>query len=103
MKRVLVPSLVISLLIGVVPKGVAQPPIPGPAALAPAPPPAGAAPPPPGAAPSSIQNGATSPSVSGTVKQYLLTPVGEVEGVELQDGTDVRFPAIPLTGPPPPR
>lgn len=26
------------------------------------------------------------------MKQYLLTPVGDVEGVELQDGTDVRFP-----------
>ncbi len=31
-------------------------------------------------------------SISGTVKQYLLTPMGDVEGVELQDGTDVRFP-----------
>jgi hypothetical protein len=32
------------------------------------------------------------PSTTGTVKQYLLTPVGDVEGLELQDGTDVRFP-----------
>jgi hypothetical protein len=32
------------------------------------------------------------PSITGAVKQYLLTPVGDVEGVELQDGTDVRFP-----------
>jgi hypothetical protein len=31
-------------------------------------------------------------SISGTVKQYLLTPVGDVEGVELQDGIDIRFP-----------
>jgi hypothetical protein len=27
-----------------------------------------------------------SPSIIGTVKQYLLTPVGDVEGLELQDG-----------------
>jgi stage V sporulation protein SpoVS len=33
-----------------------------------------------------------SPSITGTVKQYLLTPVGDVEGLELQGGTDVRFP-----------
>jgi hypothetical protein len=33
-----------------------------------------------------------SPSIAGTVRQYLLTPVGDIEGLELQDGTDVRFP-----------
>lgn len=32
------------------------------------------------------------PSVFGTVKQYLLTPHGEVEGILLQDNTVVRFP-----------
>jgi len=39
-----------------------------------------------------IQNGGVAPSITGVVKQYLLTPVGDVEGLELQDGTDVRFP-----------
>ena len=33
-----------------------------------------------------------SSAITGAVRQYLLTPVGDVEGVELQDGTDVRFP-----------
>lgn len=32
------------------------------------------------------------PSVTGTVQQYLLTPHGEVEGMLLKDGTAVRFP-----------
>jgi hypothetical protein len=32
------------------------------------------------------------PTITGTVKQFLLTPVGDLEGVELLDGTDVRFP-----------
>ena len=32
------------------------------------------------------------PSVSGTVQQYLLTPHGEVEGLLLSDGTVVKFP-----------
>jgi hypothetical protein len=34
----------------------------------------------------------TTPSVSGTVQQYLLNPHGEVEGVLLKEGTVVRFP-----------
>jgi hypothetical protein len=32
------------------------------------------------------------PLAAGTVRQYLLTPHGEVEGVLLKDGTVVRFP-----------
>jgi len=32
------------------------------------------------------------PTLSGTVQQYLLTPHGEVEGLLLTDGTVVRFP-----------
>src|SRR5208283_5212995 len=32
------------------------------------------------------------PSVTGKVQQYLLTPHGEVEGLLLADGTSVRFP-----------
>jgi hypothetical protein len=32
------------------------------------------------------------PSVTGTVQQYLLNPHGEVEGMLLKDGTSVRFP-----------
>jgi len=34
----------------------------------------------------------TAPSVTGTVRQYLLTPHGEVDGVLLTDGTVVKFP-----------
>ena len=36
--------------------------------------------------------GQPTPTVSGTVQQYLLTPHGEVEGLLLTDGTIVRFP-----------
>jgi hypothetical protein len=36
--------------------------------------------------------GPSTPTVSGTVQQYLLTPHGEVEGLLLTDGTAVRFP-----------
>ncbi len=32
------------------------------------------------------------PSVTGTIRQYLLSPHGEIEGVLLEDGTVVRFP-----------
>lgn len=32
------------------------------------------------------------PSVTGKVQQYLLTPHGEVEGLLLADGASVRFP-----------
>jgi hypothetical protein len=32
------------------------------------------------------------PSVTGTVQQYLLNPHGEVDGLLLSDGTVVRFP-----------
>lgn len=34
----------------------------------------------------------TAPAVAGTVKQYLLSPHGEVEGLLLSDGTVVKFP-----------
>jgi hypothetical protein len=34
------------------------------------------------------------PTVSGSVQRYLLTPHGEVEGLLLTDGTVVRFPPI---------
>jgi hypothetical protein len=34
----------------------------------------------------------TTPSVIGTVQQYLLNPHGEVDGLLLSDGTVVRFP-----------
>ena len=36
--------------------------------------------------------GQPTPTASGTVQQYLLTPHGEVEGLLLTDGTIVRFP-----------
>ena len=86
------------------PPALPAPPLPGSApgqqTLAvspPSPPPPGSAPPPP-LAPAAGPVGApyvttpANPSITGAVKQYLLTPVGDVEGVELQDGTDVRFP-----------
>lgn len=34
----------------------------------------------------------TTPSVTGTVQQYLLNPHGEVDGLLLSDGTVVKFP-----------
>src|SRR5216684_3827199 len=34
----------------------------------------------------------TTPSVSGTVQQYLLNPHGELEGILLKEGAVVRFP-----------
>lgn len=34
----------------------------------------------------------TTPSVTGSVQQYLLNPHGEVDGLLLSDGTVVRFP-----------
>src|SRR5262249_41497765 len=37
-------------------------------------------------------SGQPTPTASGTVHQYLLTPHGEVEGLLLTDGTIVRFP-----------
>src|SRR6059036_1605929 len=47
------------------------------------------APPPP---PRPLAPGQPTPTVSGPVQQYLLTPHGEVEGLLLTDGTIVRFP-----------
>src|SRR6266566_8509335 len=52
-------------------------------------------PPPPSRPPSPVQPmplGQPTPTVSGSVQQYLLTPHGEVEGLLLTDGTIVRFP-----------
>lgn len=34
----------------------------------------------------------TTPTVTGTVQQYLLNPHGEVDGLLLSDGTVVKFP-----------
>jgi hypothetical protein len=39
-----------------------------------------------------IGSAGPTPSVTGKVQQYLLTPHGEVEGLLLADGTSVRFP-----------
>src|SRR5919197_6405161 len=53
------------------------------------------APPPPPRPPAPVQPmppGQPTPTVSGTVQQYLLTPHGEVEGLLLTEGTIVRFP-----------
>jgi hypothetical protein len=66
----------------------AGPPLPpGPQYPAPPPPPG-----PPLEARTPPQGWAPNPTITGRVRRYLLTPVGEVEGVELDDGTDVRFP-----------
>ncbi len=81
-KAVVISVLTLLVLIVAARKVPAQ--APPPAALpgqAPVPQPGGQPPVPP-----------ASPSITGNVKQYLLTPVGDVEGVELQDGTDIRFP-----------
>ena len=72
--KTLLDALVTFLVMGLASPGGAQAPIPG--------------------RPMMTQAGSLSaaPSISGMVKQYLLTPVGGVEGVELQDGTDIRLP-----------
>jgi len=107
MKIVLTPAFAVLLLITFVSRANAQapapdqpavgqngaPPLPPPDAQPQLPPPPPSTPPPPPDATTlPIQNGGVAPSVTGVVKQYLLTPVGDVEGIELQDGTDVRFP-----------
>lgn len=100
MKEIAASALAIVLLIITAPNGTAQvpqsvPPVigqgssPPPPALPPSPPPL------PASVPQPVPEYRRTPgypSVAGTVKQYLLTPVGDVEGVELEDGTDVRFP-----------
>jgi hypothetical protein len=83
MKMVVVSSLTLLVLIVAAPKVLAQAP-------SPAAPMAGQVPAPDSGEPPPVPP--ASPSITGTVKQYLLTPVGDVEGIELQDGTDVRFP-----------
>jgi len=110
MKIILAPAFAVLLLIAFVSRASAQAPAPDqfgqsgspplPRAYAQpqlAPQPLAASPPPPSATTLPIQNGGVAPSVAGVVKQYLLTSVGDVEGIELQDGTDVRFP--PHLGP----
>ncbi len=107
MKIVLTPAFAVLLLIAFVSRASAQAPAPDQPAVGQtgtpplprsyaqpqlAPPPPSTPPPPPDATTLPIQNGGVAPSVTGVVKQYLLTPVGDVEGLELQDGTDVRFP-----------
>jgi hypothetical protein len=117
MKTMTVAMLAILFLMVAAPKGGAQvppsfPPVVGQGSPPPPPalPPAAPAlapgqqtlsvspPPPPALPPAAAQQPrgyATTPaypSISGIVRQYLLTPVGDVEGVELQDGTDIRFP-----------
>jgi hypothetical protein len=58
------------------------PPPPGPA-VAPAPPAAGGAP---------VYDPQQLPAIRGTVSRYTLTPRGDVDGLILTDGTEVRFP-----------
>jgi len=83
----------------VIPPPVAPPPSAPPPPLTITPPyaqPGGPAawppPPPPPGFGADLPGEQVSPTVGGKVKRYLLTPVGDVEGLELQDGTDVRFP-----------
>jgi hypothetical protein len=108
MKIVLTPAFAVLLLIAFESRASAQAPAPDQPAVGqteapPLPPPyaqpqfapaplAAPPPPPPDATTLPIQNGGVAPSVTGVVKQYLLTPVGDVEGLELRDGTDVRLP-----------
>jgi hypothetical protein len=82
MKTIVVAALALLVLTITAQKVLAQAPSPAAPMTGQVPPGPGEPPPVPPA----------SPSITGTVKQYLLTPVGDVEGLELQDGTDVRFP-----------
>jgi hypothetical protein len=105
MKIILTPAFAVLVLIAFVSRASAQAPAPdqppvGQSGAPPLPPPYAQPqlpPPPLDATTRPVQNGGVTPSVAGVVKQYLLTPVGDVEGLELQDGTDVRFP--PHMGP----
>lgn len=94
---VMISALALLVLIVAARNGEAQAPPPVAAMAGQGPPPPAGAPAPPapaaiGPAGPSYASVQASPSITGTVKQYLLTPVGDVEGVELQNGTDVRFP-----------
>src|SRR5260370_35847587 len=64
-------------------------------ALAPPPPPRGAAsPPPPSAAqpPPATYYAGQLPETRGTVQRFTLTPIGEIDGVILADGTEFHLP-----------
>ncbi len=63
------------------------PPAPATAAGPPPPPMAAAPPPPPG-----TYNPAQLPQTQGTVQRFTLTPIGEIDGVILADGTEVHLP-----------
>src|SRR2546428_13822489 len=86
MYRLIVLLTAVGLVLGVMPASWAQPaPPPPPRPLAPVQP---------------TPLGQPTPTVSGTVQHYLLTPHGEVERLLLTEGTIVRFPphlSAPLT------
>jgi hypothetical protein len=92
MKGTFASVVFISLIIAAVARpGVAQTPSPPSAGQIESPPPP-LPPPALGALAPAAQNEAASPSITGTVEHYLLTPVGDIEGLELADGTDARLP-----------
>lgn len=78
MSRFIVLLMAAALVLGVMQPSWAQP--------SPSPPPHPPAPVQP------MPLGQPTPTVSGSVQQYLLTTHGEVEGLLLTDGTVVRFP-----------
>jgi hypothetical protein len=63
-------------------------------AQAPPPPPGAALPAPPvgRATPAGTYNAYQSPETRGTVQHFTLTPIGEIDGVILADGTEVHVP-----------
>lgn len=88
MSRFIVLLMVVALVLGAMQLGWTQP---APAPLVPARPATPPLPLPP-APIQPVSPGQPTPTVSGSVQQYLLTPHGEVEGLLLTDGTVVRFP-----------
>jgi hypothetical protein len=79
--KILVPCAAIGAWIAMGPVALAQAPAPQPAPLSAAPAPAGGT-----YYPNQL------PETQGTVQRFTLTPIGELDGVILTDGTEVHLP-----------
>src|SRR5437016_3434080 len=85
--KILVPSAAIGAWIAMGPVALAQAPAPPPT-----PPSAAPAPAPSGPAPAAGAYSNQLPETQGTVQRFTLTPIGELDGVILTNGTEVHLP-----------
>src|SRR5947208_12696731 len=85
--KILVPSAAIGAWIAMGPVALAQAPAPPPT-----PPSAAPAPAPSGPAPAAGAYSNQLPETQVTVQRFTLTPIGELDGVILADGTEVHLP-----------